>query len=348
MSGRDLKNLIKKHRINSTNSSLMESPTPSELSSVIDHKNLSKLLDKKPLVKYKTIDYEEQRDLINEKREAVDNSLARVKKIEDKSKQKRENFFMKCHNNVWIREWNRLIAQYRSCEQDLTNYSRLFEVNSVDYIDLDQMDDDEVEETLDNKNQIDDLEHFAQLLDDDRLKFKVKTVCPIDDLVEDVKFYLKKRRPTSLGGADLRASVIASNNEQDQRVAETVESVKEQQKRLLEQLESECFRLNNEVNEFSEQLDQEEVTRGIPIDAFELDCPNEELKISVLQEFIIIDFKYDEKLSQLNDSYSKFSMIFIKKLFIIKREFNHSIFILELIFVSLKSSLSLNYDNYDK
>lgn len=70
-----------------------------------DHKSLSKLLDKKPLVKYKSVDYNEQRDLISERKEAAVNSLARVKKIEDKSKEKREKFFMKCHVNVWTREW---------------------------------------------------------------------------------------------------------------------------------------------------------------------------------------------------------------------------------------------------
>jgi hypothetical protein len=48
-----------------------ECPTPqSELSAVIDHKSLSKLIDKKTLVKYKTIDYEEQKELINEQKEA--------------------------------------------------------------------------------------------------------------------------------------------------------------------------------------------------------------------------------------------------------------------------------------
>ena len=195
-----------------------------------------------------------------------------------------------------------MISQYRSCEQELGNFSKLFEANSVDYIDLDRVDDlneDNYDESSlnisianSNNQQIDDLEHFDQLLNDDRLKFKVKTVCPIYDLGEDVRFYLKNRRP-------------GLPPEQDERVGQTIESVKQQQKRVLEQLEAENFRIYQEVNEFGDKLNEEEVTRGIPIEAFELDCPNEELKISVLQEFIIIDFKYDEKLNQLNDSYSK-------------------------------------------
>lgn len=97
MSGRDLKNLIKQHRTSSTDHI--------EPDSVLEHKSLSKLLDKKPLVKYKTVDYDEQRDLISEKKEAAFCSLTRVKQIEDKSKQKKENFLMKCHTTVWMREW---------------------------------------------------------------------------------------------------------------------------------------------------------------------------------------------------------------------------------------------------
>lgn len=172
----------------------------------------------------------------------------------------------------------------------------------MDYIDLDHVDEDEESVmTLTSSKQIDELEHFEQLLNDDRVKFKVKTVCPINDLVEDVRFYLKKRRPG-----------VSGVQEQDERVSQTVESVKQQQRRLLEQLEAECFRLSQEVNEFSDELNQQEVTRGIPIAAFQLDCPNDELKISVLQEFIIIDFKYDKKLNQLNESYSKNQLIINK------------------------------------
>lgn len=208
-----------------------------------------------------------------------------------------------------------MIVQHRSSEQELCNFSKLFEANSVDYIDLDRVDELEQENgnehgcsddetaSLDlssiavansNNQQIDDLEHFDQLLNDDRLKFKVKTVCPINDLSEDVRFYLKNRRPG-----------VGMSTEQDERVSQTIESVKQQQRRVLEQLEAENFRLYHEVNEFADKLNENEVTRGIPMEAFELECPNEELKISVLQEFIIIDFKYDEKLNQLNDSYSK-------------------------------------------
>lgn len=38
---------------------------------------------------------------------------------------------------------------------------------------------------------------------------------------------------------------------------------------------------------------------GIPEEAFDLECPDLLLKTSVLQEFILIDGKYVEKLTEL-------------------------------------------------
>ncbi len=55
--------------------------------------------------------------------------------------------------------------------------------------------------------------------------------------------------------------------------------------------------------EFTKEINKNDqrVTEGIPAKAHELDCPSEELKVSVLQEFLIIDYKYKEKLRQVND-----------------------------------------------
>lgn len=42
-----------------------------------------------------------------------------------------------------------------------------------------------------------------------------------------------------------------------------------------------------------------EVQTGIPEEAFQLECPDDQLKTSVLQEFILIDEKHLEKLNSL-------------------------------------------------
>ena len=55
------------------------------------------------------------------------------------------------------------------------------------------------------------------------------------------------------------------------------------------------------INPSSERL----VETGIPNEAFELECPDEGLKASVLQEFIYIDEKYIEKMEDLDMRYAE-------------------------------------------
>jgi len=45
------------------------------------------------------------------------------------------------------------------------------------------------------------------------------------------------------------------------------------------------------------------VQSGIPEEAFNLDCPDVELKASVLQHFILLDGKYVERLNQLEEDH---------------------------------------------
>lgn len=47
------------------------------------------------------------------------------------------------------------------------------------------------------------------------------------------------------------------------------------------------------------QSDIKYIETGIPEEAFDLDCPDLQLKATVLQEFILLDGKYVEKLNEL-------------------------------------------------
>ena len=42
---------------------------------------------------------------------------------------------------------------------------------------------------------------------------------------------------------------------------------------------------------------------GIPEEAYELECPDEQLRISVLEEFILLDKKYEAQLEFLDTKY---------------------------------------------
>jgi len=46
------------------------------------------------------------------------------------------------------------------------------------------------------------------------------------------------------------------------------------------------------------------VQSGIPEEAFNLECPDLELKTSILQHFILLDGKYVERLNQLEEDHS--------------------------------------------
>ena len=48
---------------------------------------------------------------------------------------------------------------------------------------------------------------------------------------------------------------------------------------------------------------EHKVEMGIPPEAYDLDCDDDTLRAAVLQEFIIIDCKYDERLNDLEDEH---------------------------------------------
>jgi len=54
----------------------------------------------------------------------------------------------------------------------------------------------------------------------------------------------------------------------------------------------------------SASVGNKSVQSGIPEEAFNLECPDLELKASVLQQFILLDGKYVERLNQLEEDHS--------------------------------------------
>jgi len=49
---------------------------------------------------------------------------------------------------------------------------------------------------------------------------------------------------------------------------------------------------------------EKHVQTGIPEEAFDLECPDLERKVDALQEFILLDGRYVEKLSELERDHS--------------------------------------------
>ena len=288
MTGRDYKQLMRLHR---------------ETKQFIDpnnenHKQLSRLVDSAhnaTLIKYQPVNYDLFKNFIQMRKEAAVDSLDKVKKIEDVSKQKREFLFMKNHAIIWFKEWTRLINQLKNTEIDL-NESFKFKHNSIDYINLNedmQEDGNEGDNYFNLLNEIDEIEKYSQELNEDRIKFKVRTIHPINDLQEDLKFCLQKNFE------------LKNNPEQYKQIINTVKAVKSQQAKIYEKLDLDAKKATDELNEASRLLNFDEMTieEGVPAEAFDLISPDEELKFSVLQEFIIIDFKYKEKLNHVDENH---------------------------------------------
>jgi hypothetical protein len=57
--------------------------------------------------------------------------------------------------------------------------------------------------------------------------------------------------------------------------------------------------------------EEKEIQTGIPEEAFELQCPDMQFKAGVLQQFILLDGKYVEKLNELE----QFSSEILRQLF---------------------------------
>ena len=267
-------------------------------------KALSKLADNHSLTKYDPVDYDLFKSFINQRKTIANDSMHKVKKIEENLKFKKETSMLKQHVTIWLKEWEKLTNQSQNIETEFEDYFKLLEHNSVAYISMntdeeisnDTKEDEKV--LFESLNAIDQLEDYSKRLNDDRIKFKVRTVLPINDLRDDLKFYLNKNSK----------NILLFNQQKNLEIINTINIVKDQQENILSRLGTDFTRLNHDVNDYVKKINQEElkVDEGIPAEAFDLESPDYELKVSVLQEFFIIDFKYKEKLKQLDEIHKSF------------------------------------------
>lgn len=106
--------------------------------------------------------------------------------------------------------------------------------------------------------------------------------------------------PLHLGVADKEHS----------EVLQVVESVKMQQRVVMEKLLMEQTQLEEELDGMalhevsgSGAMSDVVTDTGIPDEAYELECPDEHLKMTVLEEFLLLDKKFVAQLEYLNIKY---------------------------------------------
>ncbi|OWF40924.1 coiled-coil domain-containing protein 148-like [Mizuhopecten yessoensis] len=238
--------------------------------------------------KYKDVNYDKLRLLAAEKKFSAHKSLLKVKKIEQMSKQTKENNLMKQHKLVWQKEFIRLSSLRKRLQGEIERHRR-----------------EHVGEPGPCSNMYRDFEDYESKLDLDFGTFKTQTAEPIWELREDLQFWLHENMADlKMGSPD----IVQKHME----IKETVKSVQGQQKQVMEKLKYEQQSLEHELGmgELGEMVHEEQDTnihieQGIPEAAFELECKDFDLKVNVLQEFIHMDESFREKLHELEDQHAQ-------------------------------------------
>ncbi|XP_052094946.1 coiled-coil domain-containing protein 148-like [Mytilus californianus] len=238
--------------------------------------------------KYKAVDYDKLRLLAAEKKFAAHKSLLKVKKIEQLSKQTKENNLLKQHKLVWNKELIRLNNLRKRLQSDIDVHRGVNLTPGNTCCSL-----------------FEDFEDFEASLDVEFAKFKASTTQPVWNLREDLQYWLQENmEDLRMGSPD----TVQKHNE----IQCTIDNVKGQQKKVLEKLHHQQICLEQELgmgflgtitqNEDSQKV---HVESGIPEEAYDLECSDFDLKVSVLQEFIIMDEKFRERLKYLEEEHSK-------------------------------------------
>ncbi|XP_033762065.1 coiled-coil domain-containing protein 148-like [Pecten maximus] len=238
--------------------------------------------------KYKDVDYDKLKLLAAEKKFSAHKSLLKVKKIEQMSKQTKENNLNKQHKLVWQKEFIRLSSLRKRLQGEIERHRR-----------------EHVTEMGSCTNMFQDFEDYESQLDQEFGKFKTQTAEPVWELREDLQFWLHENMSElKMGSPD----IVRKHME----IKETIKSVQAQQRQVMERLNYEQESLERElgIGELGEMVHEEQDTnihieQGIPEAAFDLECGDFDLKVNVLQEFIHMDESFREKLHYLEDQHSQ-------------------------------------------
>ncbi|KAK7110008.1 coiled-coil domain-containing protein 148-like [Littorina saxatilis] len=231
--------------------------------------------------KYKPVDYGRLKALASEKKFASLKTQMKMKKIEKISKANKESSILKQHQLVWQKEFLRLQHLRRKYQSEVESHVRHNAESEV-------------------CGQIyRDFEYQETSLSSTFEAFKQDTADPVCTLRDDLRYWLmENREDLKMGDPE----VIEKHTE----IRDTVDSVKAQQAGVLE-------KLRHEQNCLEQELDSEElrsmcppslekhaaVHTGIPTEAIDLDCLDLTLKSIVLQEFLILDEKYQARINDL-------------------------------------------------
>lgn len=232
--------------------------------------------------KYRDVDYEQMKDLTSKYKQSGLQSLRHIKELSKANKMSKEMSVLRQHSDVWIKECYNL------------NTSRNIIFGELETIRAKQLncDDDELRKFF---HKVLTFEAQAQM---DQEVFHTNTVKPIIQLVDDLKYWLRQ--------LSFHKELIQHHDS----VSEQLALVRQQQNDLQEKLEEAYHNINADIeivvnDYFDDVCDDTKTEQGIPLHVTLLTCPYDELKVSVLNEFLIIDQRYISQLDELKKKHSE-------------------------------------------
>ncbi|CAF3385116.1 unnamed protein product [Rotaria socialis] len=220
--------------------------------------------------KYRQVNYAAMRDLINERKICGTQALERISKLQNESHAMREQAELKISRDCWLNEQQKLNQQYRKYDNEHQTWlADAF--NDPDLLSL-----------------FHEITKYRIWLEENTIKFRKTTVLPMMQLKEE-----------------LESKNINSDNVFN--VMDALQIVKKEQNELILLLDHEERQIEDELKAFKIYIDEDDeinmIEEGIPESVLELPCPDDELRVTMLQEFLIIDHKYRETLVDLDTNY---------------------------------------------
>lgn len=269
MSGRDLRKFVNFHRtaIGAADSSLV-----------------NRFVEGQSSNRYRPADYDKLQAIAQLRKAAGNKTFQKIEKITKASKAKKVQGLLQQHKACWTKERIRLHSLQRKLQSDIDALRPGSPLDSSSV-----------------KGFFQDLKIYEEIVSEDFQEFNKNTVQPLWDLREDLQFWIGENRDKILMG-------VAEKEHAE--VLKIVESVKMQQHLVLEKLQIEQDQLEQEldsmgVHEMMKDMMMSGTIKqtGIPDEAHELECPDEQLKASVLEEFILLDKKFETQLEYLDLKY---------------------------------------------
>lgn len=269
MSGRDLRKFVNFHRtaIGAADSSLV-----------------NRFVEGQGSNRYRPADYDKLQAIAQLRKAAGNKTFQKIEKITKASKAKKVQGLLQQHKACWTKERIRLYSLQRKLQSDIDALRPGSPLDSSSV-----------------KEFFQDLKIYEDIISEDFQEFNKNTVQPLWDLREDLQFWIGENRDKILMG-------VAEKEHAE--VLKIVESVKMQQHIVLEKLQIEQDQLEQEldsmgVHEMMKDMMMSGTIKqtGIPDEAHELECPDEQLKASVLEEFILLDKKFETQLEYLDLKY---------------------------------------------